>query len=213
MTKRSIALICIIALLSSLLAGCGKELIVTPNPTPEQTQIETTAPEPTQEVSGYPLEDDFVIQIECTDENVTMQLHDLSCMDWGGFEAGIYIDNSMYDVSLDQGGYLVVPTGSGEVSTFMEIRYYSDMTEDDLAACIFDVYTSDLVTKDLGENYTENGYARVISGQAADGTNWGAYIIEVAAGGCVTMVLRLPPEAIEGHGARLMASAATFFEK
>lgn len=213
MTKRSIALICIIALLSSLLAGCGKELIVTPNPTPEQTQIETTAPEPTQEVSGYPLEDDFVIQIEGTDENVTMQLHDLSCMDWGGFEAGIYIDNSMYDVSLDQGGYLVVPTGSGEVSTFMEIRYYSDMTEDDLAACIFDVYTSDLVTKDLGENYTENGYARVISGQAADGTNWGAYIIEVAAGGCVTMVLRLPPEAIEGHGARLMASAATFFEK
>ena len=213
MTKRSIALICIIALLSSLLAGCGKELIVTPNPTPEQTQIETTAPEPTQEVSGYPLEDDFVIQIEGTDENVTMQLHDLSCMDWGGFESGIYIDNSMYDVSLDQGGYLVVPTGSGEVSTFMEIRYYSDMTEDDLAACIFDVYTSDLVTKDLGENYTENGYARVISGQAADGTNWGAYIIEVAAGGCVTMVLRLPPEAIEGHGARLMASAATFFEK
>ena len=217
MTKRSIVLVCIIALLSSLLSGCGKEVIVTPKPAQEQTQMETAAPEQTpaqtQEVGGYPAERDFVVQIEGTDETVTMQLHDLTCMDWGGFKAGIYIDDSMYDVSLDQGGYLVVPTGSGEVSTFMEIRYFSDMTEDELAARIFELYTSDLVTEDLGENYTENGYARVVSGQDAEGVNWGAYIIEVAAGGCVTLVMRLPAEAMEGHGARLMASAATFFEK
>ena len=87
------------------------------------------------------------------------------------------------------------------------------MTEDDLAARIFELYTSDLVTEDLGENYTENGYARVVSCQEADGTNWGAYIVQVAAGGCVTMVMRLPADAMEGHGARFMASAATFFEK
>ncbi|MBP8639913.1 MAG: hypothetical protein KBI01_03290 [Oscillospiraceae bacterium] len=215
MKKRNLALICIVALLASLLAGCGKEVVVTPKPAPTQAQTETAtpAPVPTQQAADYPLEKEFVVQIEGIDENVTMQLYDLSVNDWGNLEAGIYIDTSMYDVAFIEGGYVIVPTGSGEVSTFMEIRYFSDMTEDDLAARIFELYTSDLVTEDLGENYTENGKARVVSGQTADGTSWGAYIFPVAAGGCVTMVLCLPPEALEGHGARLMASAATFFEK
>ena len=215
MKKRKLALICVIALLASVLTACEKEVVVTPKPTPSQVQTETAtpAPAPSQEATNYPLEKNFVVQIEGMDENVTMQLYDLSVNDWGNLEAGIYIDSSMYDVAFIEGGYVIVPTGSGEVSTFMEIRYFSDMSEDDLAARIFELYTSDFATEDLGENYTDDGKARVVSGQTADGTSWGAYIFPVAAGGCVTMVLCLPPEALEGHGARLMASAATFFEK
>ena len=213
MKKRKLAIICVIALLASVLTACGQEVVVTPKPTNTQAQTETATPAPSQEVTNYPLEKDFVVQIEGMNEKVTMQLYDLSVKDWGNLEAGIYIDSSMYDVAFIEGGYVIVPTGSGEVSTFMEIRYFSDMSEDDLAAGIFELYTSDFATEDLGENYTDDGKARVVSGQTADGTSWGAYIFPVAVGGCVTMVLCLPPEALEGHGARLMASAATFFEK
>lgn len=213
MKNRKIALLCTAALLVSLLSGCGKEVIVTPNPTPKIAQTQEETPEPTQDVEEYPLEEDFTVEIEGIEETVTMQLYDLSFTDYGNLEAGIYIDSSMYDVSFFEGGYVIAPIGAGEVSTFMEVRYFSDMSEDDLAAGIFDLYTSDLVTEDLGKNYTENGYARVVSGETADGTAWGAYIIQVASGGCAAIVMCLAPEAIEGHGMRLMTSAATFFEK
>jgi len=213
MSNRKISLLFTAALLASLLSGCGKEVIVTPNPTPEIAQTQRETPEPTQNVDEHPLKKDFTVEIEGMDETVTMHLYDLSFTDYGNLEAGIYIDTSMYDVAFVEGGYVIVPTGSGEVSTFMEIRYFSDMSEDDLASQIFELYTSDLVNVDLGKNYTENGYARVVSGESSDGTAWGAYIIQVATGGCVAIVLRMEPEAIEGHGARLMASAATFFEK
>lgn len=215
MTKRKIALLCTVALFAGVLSGCGKEVIVTPKPAPAQAQTETATPVPENPpvAEEYPLEDDFVVQIEGTEETVTMQLYDLSFTDYGNLEAGIYIDTSMYDVAFVEGGYVIVPAGSGEVSTFMEIRYFSDMSQEDLAAGIFELYTSDIVSMDESEAYTNDGYARVVSGECADGTLWGAYIIEVEAGGCVSIVMRLPPEAIEGHGARLKASVSTFFEK
>lgn len=227
MKKQTIALICIVSLLASLLSGCGlfeKDVNVTPNTKPQTNLLQPQAtqtplqkpeatPEPTQAFDEYPLESEFIVEIEGTEETVTMQLYDLSFTDYGNLEAGIYIDSSMYDVSFVDGGYLVVPAGSGEVSTFMEIRYNKDVTDDDLAAGIFQLYTTDLYIEDQGYYETDSCYARVVTGEAADGTYWIAYIVPVAVGGCAYMMICLPPEAIEGHGARLEASSATFFEK
>lgn len=227
MRKQSIAFLCIITLLIGLLSGCGlfeKEVKVTPNVKPQSTQdssqgsltplqTQENTPEPSQVNEEYPLEDDFVIEIEGSTETVTMQLYDLSFNDYGNLEAGIYIDSSMYDVSFVDGGYLVVPAGSGEVSTFLEIRYNKDVSDDDLAAGVFELYTTDLEITDQGYYETDYCYARVVTGEAADGTFWIVYIVPVEAGGCAYMMLCLPPEAIEGHGARLEASTATFFEK
>lgn len=223
MTKRTIACLCIVTLLASLLSGCGlfeKDVKVTPNVKPQESQggltpQQTTenTPKPSQVNEEYPQEDDFVIEIEGENETVTMQRYDLSFTDYGHLEAGIYIDSSMYDVSFIDGGYMVVPAGSGEVSTFLEIRYNKDVTDDDLAAGVFELYTSDLEITDQGYYETDYCSARVVTGAAADGTFWVAYIVPVEAGGCAYMVLCLPPEAIEGHGARLEASTATFFEK
>ena len=227
MRKRTTAFLCIVSLLVGLLSGCGlfeKEVKVTPNVKPQSTQnssqdsltplqTPSNTPKPSQVNEEYPLEDDFVVEIEGENETVTMQLYDLSFTDYGHLEAGIYIDSSMYDVSFIDGGYMVVPTGSGEVSTFMEIRYNKDVSDDDLAAGVFELYTSQLDVVDQGYYETDYCYARVVTGAAADGTFWVAYIVPVEAGGCAYMVLCLPPEAIEGHGARLEASTATFFEK
>lgn len=217
MLKRKISLICIIALLASLLTACGNEVIVTPHPTTNTLTEQDTSTNNTQNNASineeHPDEIEYIDTINGADQTVLMQRYDLSFQDWEACEAGVYIDSTAYDAYSSQGGYLVVPKDCGEVSTFMEIRYFSDMSEDDLAAGIFDLYASDVVSEDLVGTYTDNGVARYIWCQTADGTEWAAFIIPVEAGGCVSFVICLPSPEYEAHVQRFVTIVTTFFEK
>lgn len=224
MAKHKIAPICIAALLVGLFSGCGffeKEVMVTPNPVPVQTQkaeteVTVNTPDvitqPTPYASEYAEEKNYTLEIEGYQESVTMQLLEMSFWETDGPELGIYIDNSIYETSYYDGSYTIVPLNCGEVSTFMQISYYPDVTAIGLVPTIFFSYESDLYVEALGEYAIENGYAQVVEGEGYDGSYWLAYIMDIE-GGAITIVIRLAPEAIEGHGPRLLVSAESIFVK
>ena len=213
MSKRKIALICIVSLLATLVTGCGlgkKETIVSPEPT--ETVTQQPAPENTPVADEHPAEKDYSIVLEGTEETVPMQLCELSFADEGGPEIGIYVDYAIYEPSSSDYSWLIVPFDADVVTSYIEIDYFTDISVDDLAAQIFDNYDAVITAEDMGECELENCYARFVKGQAEDGSSWYAYIIETEAG-LITEVVRVDPEAVEGHGPRLLASADTLFVK
>ncbi|MFB0921206.1 MAG: hypothetical protein QMB62_10040 [Oscillospiraceae bacterium] len=223
MTKRKFALICIAALLASLISGCGNEVIVTPKPAAtlpaEETMIEkdtqTVQPANSPAATGHPDSKDYSITSGGTTQAVSMDRYDLSFSGDGGPDFGIYIDYSTNDVSDTQHNdgkscYLVCAFYQDVVSSYITIDYFGGVTEDDaIASLIGFINNTTVTTQDMGQCELESCTAHVIKGQGADGASYTFYVIDTG-DGYVAEFLRLDP-AEQDLSTGLIASAESIF--
>lgn len=226
MTKRKIALLCVISLLATLLSACGKEVVVTPNPASStepaeaavETDTQTAAPENSPAVTDYPDTKDYTITSGGTEQTVTMDLYKLSFAEIDGPDFGIYIDYSTNDISSVQHNetsnycYLVCSYYQDVVSSYITIDYFGGVTEDSVITSLLGFANNTTVTtEDMGEIELESCTAHVINGQGTDGASYTFYIINTG-NGYIAEFLRIDPTETD-FAPNLIASAESIYIK
>lgn len=210
MKRNTFTLLLALVLCLSLFSGCrAADPEPTPTPTPSETVeitpdvpntiVDVTDPETTPET------DDFTVEVEGIPEQVSMTLVSGSFRHMGGPEFSLYVDKTRYQVT-DVDGYCYITLEAGD-SIYGEIGFRPDTDAETLSAAFLREYGNMQQTQDGGDVTLGDYTARHLTGETMTSV-FDAYLIDVD-GGCVTLVICTPGEAVEGHGIRLLASFET----
>lgn len=194
----------------SLLTGCHTaDPEPTPTPTPS-ADVEITPDIPNtivnvEDPETTPATEEFTLELEGIPEDVSMTEVKGTFAHMGGPAFSLYVDKTRYEVT-DVDGYCYITLEAGD-SVYGEIGFRPDTDAKTLSGTLLREYGNMQRTEDLGTVALGENTAHEITG-ATMYSVFDAYLIDVE-GGCVTVVICTPTEAVEGHGTRLLASFET----
>ncbi|MEF9972093.1 MAG: hypothetical protein RRY47_03105 [Oscillospiraceae bacterium] len=208
MKNNKIALVAALALGATILGGCAKKPAVeSPTPPPPSAPVtEPSAPAVSQKPETDATAKEFTLNLEGKEEKVSMDIAQLDFSAAGGPKLSIYVDNSRYSLASLEGLYTIVPSNSGENSTYAQITFNPGKTADEMANTMLTTTGAEYSLNDLGKQDINGLSARSVEGSMTSGNTMRAFYIDTD-GGCIAIDIRAAAEAGEGHGARLVLSA------